>query len=72
VVSSGYFELERAPTSNSYIEMGEHYVSQHGAFHDVREQFLDCYIDEFKFRYNNRHVVASKVERLEYHMDMEE
>ena len=27
VVSSGYFELERAPTSSSYIEMAEHYAS---------------------------------------------
>ena len=43
----------------------------HGAFHHVREQHL-CYIDEFMFRYNNRHRVATKVERLEYHMDVEE
>jgi tetratricopeptide (TPR) repeat protein len=27
VVSSGYFELERAPASSSYIEMAEHYAS---------------------------------------------
>lgn len=45
---------------------------RHGEFHHVREQDLDRYIDEFMFRYNNRHRVATKVERLEYHMDVEE
>jgi len=28
--------------------------------------------DEFMFRYNNRHVAATTVERLGYYMDVEE
>jgi hypothetical protein len=37
----------------------------------MSEQHLDRNVVEFIFRYNNRHVAAAKVERLEYYIDME-
>jgi hypothetical protein len=40
--------------------------------HHMSEQHLDRYVGEFMFRYNNRHVAATKVERLENYMDQEE